>query len=209
MTKVFSLAILLAAVLVAGAGAQSLADIAAQTKTRQKNTPNVHLIDNDILPSVSDPSAYSSPYETKKESDKDNDKDADASDKDKEKDKDKDKKEAGKKDDKDKKDDKKTDALKKQVEAQQKEVATLQRELDIAQREARVHAAEYYADAANKLRDEGKFMEDGRKSQTEIDAKTQALADAKQKLDELQEQARKAGLPPSETENSQNAQNSQ
>jgi len=205
MTKVFSLAVLLAAVLVAGAGAQSLADIAAQTKARQKNSPNVHLIDNDILPSVSDPSAYTSPYETKKESD--NDKDADASNKDKGKDKDK--KEAGKKDDKDKKDDTKTDALKKQVETQQKEVATLQRELDIAQREARVHAAEYYADAGNKLRDEGKFAEDARKSQTEIDAKTQALADAKQKLDELQEQARKAGLPPSETENTQNAQNSQ
>lgn len=203
MTKVFSLAVLLAAVLVAGAGAQSVVDIAAQTKARQKNNPNVHLIDNDILPSVSNPSAYPSPYETKKESD--NDKDADATDKDKGKDKDK--KEAGKKDDK--KDDKKTDALKKQVEAQQKEVATLQRELDIAQREARVHAAEYYADAANKLRDEGKFGEDTRKSQAEIDAKTQALADAKQKLDDLQEQARKAGLPPSETENSQNAQNSQ
>ena len=45
------------------------------------------------------------------------------------------------------------------------------------------------------LRDSGKFAEDSRKLQAEIDTKTQALADAKQKLTDLQEEARKAGVP--------------
>ena len=44
------------------------------------------------------------------------------------------------------------------------------------------------------LRDQGKFVEDSRKQQEEIDAKKQALADAKQKLEDLQEQARKTGI---------------
>jgi len=53
----------------------------------------------------------------------------------------------------------------------------------------------YYADAGAMLRDSGKFAEDSRKLQAEIDTKTQALADAKQKLTDLQEEARKAGVP--------------
>ena len=54
--------------------------------------------------------------------------------------------------------------------------------------------AAYYADAGTMLRDQGKFMDDSRKQQAEIDAKKQTLTDAKQKLDDLQEQARKTGI---------------
>ena len=45
------------------------------------------------------------------------------------------------------------------------------------------------------LRDQTKFAEDSRKEQAEIDGKKQALDAAQQKLADLQEQARKTGLP--------------
>jgi predicted nucleic acid-binding Zn-ribbon protein len=45
------------------------------------------------------------------------------------------------------------------------------------------------------MRDQAKFAEDTRKAQDEINGKKQALETAQQKLADLQEQARKAGLP--------------
>ncbi len=83
----------------------------------------------------------------------------------------------------------------KQIEAQKKEIANLQRELDVAQREARLRSAAYYADAGVMLRDQAKFAEDSRKEQDEINTKKQALDAAQQKLADLQELARKSGLP--------------
>ncbi len=56
-------------------------------------------------------------------------------------------------------------------------------------------AAAYYGDAGTMLRDQAKFAEDTRKEQDEINTKKQALDAAQQKLEDLQEQARKAGLP--------------
>jgi hypothetical protein len=44
------------------------------------------------------------------------------------------------------------------------------------------------------LRDQTKFAEDTRKEQDEINGKKQALDAAQQKLEALQEQARKAGM---------------
>lgn len=81
------------------------------------------------------------------------------------------------------------------IEDVKKEIATIQRELDILQREQRLRAAAFYGDAGTRLRDQGKFAEESRKEQEDIDAKKQALADAQQKLADLQEQARKAGVP--------------
>lgn len=209
MKKLISLFITLACLLVVSAGAQSLADIASQTRARQKANPNAKVIDNDILPSVTNADSYGSPYETKKDDatpDKtvksDEKKDVDKKDADKGDKKDAEKKDDGKKDD-DKTAEKPSDTFKKKIEDQQKQITQLQRELDVAQREARLRAAAYYADAGTMLRDQGKFAEDSRKLQAEIDAKSQALADAKQKLEDLQEQARKSGVPSSEVASSQ------
>src|SRR6266567_2229578 len=91
----------------------------------------------------------------------------------------------------------KNEDLKKQIDAQKQEIVLLQRELDVAQREGRLRAAAYYADAGTMLRDQTKFAEDSRKEQAEIDTKKQALEAKQQKLADLQEEARKAGLPPS------------
>jgi hypothetical protein len=94
----------------------------------------------------------------------------------------------------------KNEELKKKIDAVKQEIAILQRELDVAQREGRLRAAAYYADAGTMLRDQTKFAEDSRKEQAEIDAKKEALASAQQKLADLQEEARRAGLPASTTE---------
>src|SRR5579863_6754353 len=209
MKKLLSLLIPIVSILAISAGAQSLADIAAQTRAKQKANPNARVIDNDILPSAADADSYGSPYETKKDDESamkaDAKKPADKADK-----KDQDSKDEAKKDDGKANaaegGQKVSDGLKKQIDDTQKEIGQLQRELDVAQREARLRAAAYYADAGTMLRDQGKFADDTRKSQAEIDAKTQALATAKQKLEDLQESARKSGMPSSETESQTQAQ---
>src|SRR5258708_1655827 len=94
----------------------------------------------------------------------------------------------------------KNEEIKKKIDAVKQEIAILQRELDVAQREGRLRAAAYYADAGTMLRDQTKFAEDSRKEQAEIDTKKEALASAQQKLADLQEEARRAGLPASTTE---------
>jgi len=86
------------------------------------------------------------------------------------------------------------DKLADQIKAEKDEITKLQRELDIVQREQRLRAAAFYADAGTQLRDQAKFAEDSRKEQAEIDSKKQALDAAQQKLADMEEQARKAGV---------------
>jgi hypothetical protein len=98
-------------------------------------------------------------------------------------------------------DDKKTaDTWRQRADEQKKEVGQLERELDVLQREKKVRASSYYYDASAKLRDPQKWAEEDRKSQEEIDAKQKQLADARQKLDNLREEARRANVPNSVTE---------
>ena len=92
------------------------------------------------------------------------------------------------------------DKLKADVQAQKDEISRLERELDVATREWKLQQATYYADAGNQLRDPAAFAERERKFNDETKQKQQALADAKQKLDDIQEEARKSGLPSSATE---------
>jgi hypothetical protein len=80
---------------------------------------------------------------------------------------------------------------------QQKQIDLLTRELDVLQREYQVRAAAMYADAGNRLRNSAEWdKQDGQYKQQLAD-KQKALDDAKQKLEQLQEEARKAGVPSS------------
>jgi hypothetical protein len=83
---------------------------------------------------------------------------------------------------------------------QRKEISTLQRELDILQREFRLRQAALYADAGNSLRDPAKWAADDRQYQQQITEKGRQLDVAKQKLEDLREQARKAGVPATATD---------
>ena len=79
------------------------------------------------------------------------------------------------------------------ISAQKDQIALLERELDVLQRENKLRAASYYADAGNRLRDEKKYAEEDRKYQDDIAAKQKAIDDAKTKLEQMKDDARKAG----------------
>ena len=85
-------------------------------------------------------------------------------------------------------------ALQKKIDAQKAEIQMLTREADIADREFKLQVANYYADAGNSLRDGKKWAEQRDAKEKEINDKKQALANAKAKLDDLLEQARKADI---------------
>jgi hypothetical protein len=95
---------------------------------------------------------------------------------------------------------KEADKIKTDIESQKGEISRLERELDISTREWKLRQAAYYADAGNQLRDPAAWAASERKYNDETAAKKQALDDARQKLDDMQEQARKAGMSSSATE---------
>jgi len=83
------------------------------------------------------------------------------------------------------------------IHGQRDKVDLLTRELDVANREYRLRAAAFYADAGNRLRNSGAWDKEDAKYKDQIAAKQKTLEDAKQGLDDMQEQARKAGVPSS------------
>lgn len=78
--------------------------------------------------------------------------------------------------------------------AQQDQINLLNRELTVAQKEYQLRAAAMYADAGSRLRDAGEWDKQDAQYKSDIADKQKALDDAKQKLDDMQEDARKAGV---------------
>jgi hypothetical protein len=74
------------------------------------------------------------------------------------------------------------------------------RELDVLQREYQLRAAAFYADAGNRLRNQAAWDQEDAKYKEQIADKQKEVDEAKQKLDDLQEEARKAGVPSSATQ---------
>jgi len=197
MKKLIALSVLMMSMLAVNVAAQTVADAARANRAHKKGNSSGQVIDNDVVPSIiskssSDGAVITANTETAGSekaapapaaTSKEDAREADKADK-------KAVSEAQGKAD--------PDSWKKKIADQKKEITQLQRELDVAEREARLHSAAYYADAGVMLRDQAKFAEDSRKQQTEIDTKKQALADAKQKLETLQDDARKAGVPASQ-----------
>ncbi|MCU1255790.1 MAG: hypothetical protein JWM83_2089 [Candidatus Angelobacter sp.] len=170
-----------AATVVQQSFAQSLGDVARANRAKKHASASAVKLDDDSMPHSSAPSAGSEAEAAKKTDDRS----AGAKETDS-KDAKKDTADAQKQ---------KNDQLTKQIDAQKKEIATLQRELDVATREARLRAAAYYGDAGTMLRDQAKFAEETRKEQDEMNGKKQALDTAQKKLGDMQEQARKSGMP--------------
>lgn len=86
---------------------------------------------------------------------------------------------------------------KKRIVEQKGTVDLTTRELDVAQREYRLRAAAFYADAGNRLRNAGAWDKEDAQFKQQIADKQKAVDDAKRKLEDLQEEARKAGVPSS------------
>src|ERR1700682_5916944 len=88
------------------------------------------------------------------------------------------------------------DEWKKKIYAQQEQVNLLTREMDVMQREYRLRAAAFYADAGNRLRNAGSWDKEDAQYKQQLALKQKAVDDAKKALEDLKEQARKAGVPP-------------
>lgn len=91
---------------------------------------------------------------------------------------------------------KQNDEWKDKLAAQKSSVDLLSRELDVLQREYRLRAAAFYADAGNRLRGSADWDKQDAQYKQQIADKQKAVDDAKQKLEDMQEEARKAGVPP-------------
>jgi len=83
------------------------------------------------------------------------------------------------------------------IKAQQETIDLLTRELDVVQREYQIRAAAMYGDVGNRLRNSADWDKQDAQYKQQIADKQKALDDAKQKLEDLREEARKAGVPSS------------
>ena len=81
--------------------------------------------------------------------------------------------------------------------AQQKTIDLLQRELDVVQREYQIRAAAMYGDVGSRLRNSAEWDKQDTQYKQQIADKQKAVDEAKQKLEDMQEEARKAGVPSS------------
>jgi hypothetical protein len=79
--------------------------------------------------------------------------------------------------------------------AQKDQIDLADRELDVLKREYQIRAAAFYADAGDRLRNSAAWDRQDTQYKQQIADKQKALDDAKQKLEGMQEEARKAGIP--------------
>ncbi len=83
------------------------------------------------------------------------------------------------------------------IAAQKAQIDLLDRELNVLQREYQIRAAAMYADAGNRMRNQADWDKQDAQYKQQIADKQKAVDDAKQKLEDMQEDARKAGMPAS------------
>jgi len=78
---------------------------------------------------------------------------------------------------------------------QQQKVALAARELDVLQREYKLRAADLYGDAGNRLRNQTDWDKQDAEYRKQLEDKQKALTEAKEEMENMQEEARKAGVP--------------
>lgn len=86
------------------------------------------------------------------------------------------------------------------IDTQKEQIDLLAREMDVLQREYRLRQVAMYADAGNRLRNSGSWDKEDTQYKEQIADKQKALQDAKQRLEDLNEDARKAGVKPNSSE---------
>jgi hypothetical protein len=89
------------------------------------------------------------------------------------------------------------DAWKEKIAAQRAKIDTLSKEVEQEQREYQLRQSAAYADIGNRLRASGGWEKDDADYKKMIDEKKKAADEAKQRLEDMQEDARKAGVPAS------------
>ncbi len=179
-------AALVAACLALPAAAQSLGDAARQAQKDKKPKPASEVVyTNDNIPKSDSLGASQQPPPAATD---DKDKTADAANAG-----DKDKSAASSDEDRKKLE----EEWRKKFADAKRELSTLQREYDVAQKEHQLQAAAFYADAGTRLRDDRKWADQEREFQATMADKKSKIDAQKQKIDDLTEELRKAGLPSS------------
>jgi len=89
------------------------------------------------------------------------------------------------------------DTWQQKISAKQAEIDLLARELDVDQREYRMRAASFYTDAGDRLRNQAAWDKEDADYKAKIADKQKLLDDARQQMSEMQEEARKSGVPSS------------
>jgi hypothetical protein len=92
------------------------------------------------------------------------------------------------------------DEWKKKLDQQKQKVDSLNHELNLDQRELRLRTAAAYTDPTVSARDV-QWNKDDARYRSDIEEKQKALDAARQEFDEMQEQARKAGIVEKEKDN--------
>lgn len=86
------------------------------------------------------------------------------------------------------------DEWKTKIDDQKQKIASLSHELELTQREYRLRAVAMYSDAGNRLRNSTAWDKEDADFKKQLEDKQKAVDAAKQDLDNLTEQARKAGV---------------
>ncbi|MBZ5613535.1 MAG: MSCRAMM family adhesin SdrC [Acidobacteriia bacterium] len=86
------------------------------------------------------------------------------------------------------------DEWKKKLDAQQEKLDSLSRDLDVQQREYRLRIATMYNSQSSRLQNAGQWGKEDEQFRSDAEAKQKAIDAARQEMDEMQEQARKAGV---------------
>jgi hypothetical protein len=89
------------------------------------------------------------------------------------------------------------DSWKGKLQKQKEAIALAQRELDVLQRELRIRQATYYSDIGQRMQNSAAWDREDASYREQIDKKQKEVDSAKAKLEDLQEQARRAGVPAS------------
>jgi hypothetical protein len=97
------------------------------------------------------------------------------------------------------------DEWKQKIDSQRAKIDGLSRDLDLQQREYRLRAAAMYGDAGNRLRNAAQWDKEDAQYKSDVDGKQKAIDAARQELDEMQEQARKAGIVQKEKDSDQDS----
>ena len=91
-------------------------------------------------------------------------------------------------------------AWKDKIDAQKASVDLASRELDVLEREYHVKQAEFYSNTASRVENPNGFADDDAKYKQQITDRQKKLDEAKQKLSDLQDEARAEGAPNSAVE---------
>ncbi len=86
------------------------------------------------------------------------------------------------------------DEWKKKIETQQSKIDSLNHDLDLAQREYRLRVATRYDSQGNRIQNAGQWGKEDAQYRSDAETKQQAIDAARHELDDMQEQARKAGI---------------